>query len=130
MTKSSYNTKQRNLIVNLMCKNKDKHFTAEMLVSEFKGRVGQTTIYRNLNKLLAEGIIIKYDLPGGLGSCYQYLEEDNSDSHAHMICDECGRIIHLDCNQLSAFQSHILDEHNFKIKQAKTVLYGLCDNCI
>ena len=44
-------------------------------------------------------------------------------------CERCGRILHLDCAQLSPLYRHIREEHHFIINPRKTLLYGLCETC-
>lgn len=128
-----YKTKQREAILNCLRENKDKHVTVEMIISYLKSggnSVGQTTVYRTLDKLVADGILIKYATLNGISTCYQYLEQsENNAMHCHLVCVKCGQLIHLDCSYVDELSIHIQKEHHFSLDNLKTVLYGCCENC-
>jgi Fur family ferric uptake transcriptional regulator len=128
----SYNTQQRKLILDYMAALGDSHVTVNQIVRYFEKNetaVGQTTIYRYLEKLADDGKIRKYILSEG-GACYQYInDEKKCREHFHLKCEQCGKLIHLDCNLLDEIQQHLLKKHNFQINMLKTVFYGRCRNC-
>lgn len=133
MPQNSYKTRQRTLILNCLKDNKDRHITAEE-IHEYLLRsgesVGMTTIYRNLDKLLKEGQLRRYELAQGQSACFQYVDGDGDcREHFHLKCEGCGRLIHLDCDDLSKLSEHIEKEHAFYLNSSKTVLYGLCADC-
>ena len=49
--------------------------------------------------------------------------------HFHLICEKCGKLIHLDCHEAEHLLVHIKDEHGFAIDVSKVNFYGLCDDC-
>jgi Fur family ferric uptake transcriptional regulator len=132
---SQYHTRQGQIILDYMQSLGGAHVTVNQLVRYFAGAgeaaIGQTTIYRHLEKLLAEGKIRKY-LPGdGESSCYQYVENGpECREHFHLKCEVCGDLIHADCELLDAIDQHLLTEHDFQINALKTVLYGTCKKCL
>lgn len=133
MPQNSYKTKQRTLILKCLKDNKDRHITAEE-IHEYLLRggesVGMTTIYRNLDKLLKEGQLRRYELAQGQSACFQYVDGDiDCREHFHLKCEGCGRLIHLDCDDLAKLSQHIEKEHAFYLNSSKTVLYGLCADC-
>lgn len=132
-TVTTYNTKQKQLILNCLMQNKDKHVTVDQIkeyLNKTNDRVGRTTIYRYLDKLVAQGIVRKYMIEGGKSACYQYMERmDVCQNHFHLKCVDCGQLIHLDCEYLDDINRHIKDHHNFNIDHSKTVLYGHCGKC-
>lgn len=131
--KKYYQTKQRDLILNFLKENKGRHMTAEQISLHFKNlnaSVGQTTIYRHLDKFIEEGLVYRYETGQGIGACYLYeKEDDESPSHYHLICDGCGQLLHVECDFLDELSMHIQDKHRFKINRCKTVLHGCCDHC-
>ena len=131
--RSKYNTKQGELILTCLKKHREEHVTAEKVLEYLKAQgtsVGQTTIYRNLDKLVNEGIVIKYTGAEGQGACYQYIEHaDSCATHYHLICADCGRMIHLQCEYLDEMTAHLLEHHQFSMDKFKTVIYGLCRQC-
>jgi Fur family ferric uptake transcriptional regulator len=110
------------------------HVTVNQIVRHFGNReaaIGQTTIYRHLEKLVNDGKIRKYLLTEGGGACYQYIDAGkNCREHFHLKCEQCGRLIHLDCDKLDRIRRHILREHDFQINMLKTTFYGKCKECL
>lgn len=129
-----YKTKQRNSIIEYLKINKDKHITADKIIEHFKATenpIGKSTVYRCLDNLVSENVLRKYVISERDGACFQYVENhDNCVNHYHMKCTECGKLLHLECNEITELQEHILNQHNFKIDICKTVLYGLCSDCM
>jgi Fur family ferric uptake transcriptional regulator len=134
-----YRTRQGQIILDYMRTLGDSHVTAGQLASQLASRfageggagIGQTTVYRHLEKLLAQGKIRKYLLRDGEGSCYQYVEGgENCREHFHLKCEVCGELFHADCNLLEKIDRHLMAEHDFQINAFKTVLYGTCKKCL
>ena len=132
-TSTTYKTKQRELILNCLLKNKDKHVTADEIMeylSKAEAPVGKTTIYRYLDKLVSQGQVRKYFIPEGGSACYQYVDDDQRcHHHFHLKCIDCGKLIHTDCEHLAGLDQHILSHHDFVVDHSKTVLYGQCKSC-
>ena len=132
--KVKYKTKQRSYIVDYLKENKDKHITAEEIIEHFKliqNPIGKSTIYRCLDSLVSEHEVRKYVISERDGACFQYIEnQDDCTNHYHMKCTKCGKLFHLECDEIAELQEHILNHHKFKIDICKTVLYGLCSDCL
>jgi Fur family transcriptional regulator, ferric uptake regulator len=130
--KSQYKTRQRDLVSDCLLNNKNRHMTVDQVREYLKERgssIGQTTIYRNLDKLFQDGIVLRFVVEG-TSACYQYADRaGNCHNHYHLICVDCGRMIHLQCDYLDELSSHINDKHQFELDSLKTVLYGHCDTC-
>ncbi len=112
------------------------HVTAGDVCEYLKNRganIGQSTVYRQLESLVDEGIINKYIIDGNSPACFEYV---GADSHAeadicfHCKCEKCGKLIHLHCDELEEIQIHLYEEHRFKMNPMRTVFYGLCEQCI
>ena len=94
--------------------------------------VGMTTVYRQLDKMVEEGIVKKYILDSSSAACFEYVDnhsECEAKGCTHLKCTGCGKLIHLHCDDLIATERHILEEHGFKTDMTRTVIYGLCDEC-
>jgi Fur family ferric uptake transcriptional regulator len=111
----------------------DRHVTAHQVVQHFESTaavIGQTTVYRHLERMVAEGKLRQYMLSEG-SACYQYIGPDKAcQEHFHLKCENCGTLIHLDCTLLDTMQGHLLHEHDFQINLLKTTLYGTCGACL
>lgn len=125
----SYNTKQRQIILDFLREN-NGHITVSDIEKHlaFQGKkVGTATIYRYLNKLLSEGIVRKF--ASDEGACYQYTGDGNCLHHYHFVCNECGKLLHVECSELDSIFSHISNKHSFNIDMSQTVFCGECDEC-
>ena len=118
------------LVRDALIKNASKHFSADDLYNYLCNegeKIGRTTVYRQLERLVTEGVARKINREDAV-SCYSYALGDCA-SHYHLICTDCGALSHLACLHVEALASHIEEEHGAKIDTAKTVFYGLCAAC-
>lgn len=130
---SGYNTKQKENLLAYLIKNKDKHTNVQEISAYLTAEgtpMGTATIYRQLDKLVENGIVRKYVFDGKTGACYQYIESENGcHEHFHLKCISCGQLIHIDCDHLHGINRHIYEEHSFKVDSSQTVFYGICSDC-
>lgn len=128
----TYKTRQSALILQVLEENRDRHLTAEeiyLLLKERGEPVGQTTVYRHLEKLCADATVRKYAGGDGDSACFQLADAKNCKMHYHLKCTACGRLFHTECAYLNTLSEHIKNEHGFLVDSSKTVLYGLCKTC-
>lgn len=126
----NYETKNKSLILSLLKNHKDEHLTIEQikkLLNDENKDVPLASIYRNIDKFLEEGLIRKY-VVNDYASCFQIVDEKES-NHFHLLCSKCGKLIHLECDEVNDLIKHIEKEHDFKIDISKINLYGLCPIC-
>ncbi len=130
---NSYNTKQGGLILALLQKQPGRHFTVDDIISELAkdGQpIGKATVYRHLDKLIRQGLVRKYIAEEGQSACFEFIDKsENCESHYHLKCSGCGRLLHVECGFLDEVADHILKHHGFVISPEKTVLYGMCEKC-
>lgn len=132
MATKQYRTKQKDLILHCLQQMPEQHVCADDIVQALREQgedVGTATVYRNLDKLVKEGVLLKYTLPDGLKACYQYDSCSHHHLHCHVICTGCGEVEHLQCSEVDSLASHLLASHGFELDKQKTVLYGLCEKC-
>lgn len=127
-----YKTKQMEAVLACLKAQGERHISAaeiEKRLKEAGESVGLTTVYRRLDRLVAEGTVKKFVTEGG-GACYQYVgEKTHCSEHFHLKCDLCGRLIHLQCRTMESLSRHILEEHGFMSDPGRTTLYGICREC-
>lgn len=127
MTRSSnYNTKQKDLVINEIKKHKD--FAINDIYDSLKGKVGLTTIYRQIDKMIKEGTVNKFVGKDNI-TYYQYLEECDKENHFYLKCEVCGDVEHVDCDCINELSEHILGNHNFKLDKNNLIINGVCDKC-
>ena len=80
------NTKQKEVILNTL-KQMHNHPTILELYEQVRksdATIGQATVYRNVSKLVEEGIVMKIPTNDGV----DHYDGDCTD-HYHFICQEC-----------------------------------------
>lgn len=123
-----YNTKQKDIIINAI-KMQKHEFTIKDIYDELKGKVGLTTIYRMVDKLIDENIINRY-ISKDNTTYYQYLKECEEENHFYLKCDKCGELIHIDCDCIEDLSNHIIKKHRFKLNKKNIIISGICEKCI
>lgn len=125
-------THQKALILDVL-RSGPSHITADELIDILKAsgqKVGRATVYRYLKELEESGRMKKYSLGEKNSSCYQYIESDSGCSeHYHLMCENCGRLEHIESNIIKDFADRARQSFGFEIDEGKTVFYGLCRNC-
>ncbi len=133
MSKSVYNTKQKQAIYDFLSKNKDKLLTCDEITNGLRSAgspVGKATLYRYLDSLVSLGDARKISDENKKCAAYQLLDKEmNCEGHMHLKCTECGELHHLGCEFMHSVGEHILNHHKFRINNTKTVIYGVCENC-
>lgn len=133
MGENSYATTSRKNMQSFLEKNRDRTVTVsdiDAYLRENNCEVNITTIYRYLDKLTKEGKVIKYVAEKGSQATYQYVEQGHQcDSHLHLKCVRCGRIIHLECGFMDEISKHIFKDHGFELQCKNSILYGICKSC-
>ncbi|MCR4990494.1 MAG: transcriptional repressor [Lachnospiraceae bacterium] len=134
-TRSKYKTKQRSMLIDFFSSNKGKHITAGDVCNYFKEQgssIGQSTVYRQLDALVEEGIINKYIVDPNSPACFEYVGEgvhNEEDTCFHAKCEKCGKLIHMHCEELLGIKDHLHSGHGFELDPMRTVFYGLCEDC-
>ena len=127
-----YHTKQQQAILDCLSRRGGAVLSAAALSEELRDQgspVGLATIYRQLERLEAAGVVHKINTEDG--AFYQYCGRENHDHRDCFLlrCERCGRIRHVDCVQLQGLYDHLEREHHFRINPRGTLLSGVCDLC-
>lgn len=126
----SYNTKQREILLDFFNKNHDKSFSAKEIASMLDGmNISVSAVYRNLSELEKNGKVRKTSKNGSRDAYYQYVDCEDCKGHLHLSCTKCGSTTHLDDNQTKILLDVVASNANFNIDKNSTVLYGLCKKC-
>lgn len=128
----TYSTKQYQAVLHALESRPQQSMTAAELSDALRQDgcpVGLATIYRQLEKLEAAGCVHK--VPTEEGALYQYCPHRHAHQSCFLLrCQDCGRIIHLDCVHLQSLYQHLEAEHHFRIDSHRTILTGLCKTCM
>ncbi len=132
--KGKYKTKQGEALVDYLKTLPGQHFTVHDVCEHCKDSgisMGQTTVYRQLEKLVSEGTVKKYIIDGNSAACFEYAPENKEETQTcfHCKCEKCGKLIHLRCEEVTEIKSHLESHHGFVLNPTRTVFYGLCEAC-
>jgi len=123
------NTTQREVIMRAMFKHKG-HLTPEEILfftqKEENGKnIGVATVYRALNFFEQEGFAISISF----GADGKKFELNIKEHHDHMICDDCGKIIEFESDEIEKLQEAEAAKKGFFIKDHAMQLHGICKEC-
>ena len=89
-----------------------------------------TTVYRYLDKLCAEHVVIKYPDLNSDKAMFQFAgEEKKCTDHLHLKYIRCGKVVHLDCNFMDELKEHLFRDHGFRLQCSGDMLHGICKDC-
>lgn len=90
---------------------------------------GQSTVYRLISTMCREGELRRAQNEKG-GALYQYVGGEHAcDSHFHLQCLSCGRVVHLACACSTEIAAHLLEKHGFAVNSGCSSLFGTCAEC-
>lgn len=132
--RAPYRTRQQMAILRHLQSTPGEHHTVASLKTFFDTQsvsIGTATIYRQLEKLIEEGLVRKYTLEAEESACYEYVGTSCNQTvpHFHCKCEKCGQLIHLPCDALSSIREHLLEHHGFLWNSGKTTFFGICQKC-
>ncbi len=130
--KGPYRTRAQEEVLNYLKASPGRHHTAAEIKTYFSSQehpIGTATIYRQLEKFVSDGIIQKYTLGPGDSACYAFVGDQTCNAHFHCKCEVCGRLIHLNCEELTEIRSHLFKHYGFSWNAGRTVFYGICEEC-
>ena len=127
----TYTTRQYQAVLRCLERRPEAALTAADLAEALRAEeqpVGLATIYRQLEKLEGAGRVHRIHTEEG--SFYQYCPHGSDGHNCFLLrCEDCGRIVHLDCLHLEALYRHLEADHHFRIDPRRTVLTGRCQTC-
>lgn len=98
-----------------------------VFLEEQKLHPNKTTIYRELEFLLSQGVIVELDF----GEGKKRYELAGLPHHHHLICTRCGSIeeVALAEHDLLEQERELYKERGFKVSKHVLEFFGLCKNC-
>ena len=115
-------TKYANKICEIVSASRE-HMTAEQIFQALRQTyptVVLATVYNNLNKLWAAGLVRKISLQG-MPDRYDRVER-----HDHLVCRGCGRLLDIDLTDL---KRQLQEQTDVPILAYDLKLIYLCDDC-
>lgn len=88
-------------------------------------RLSLATVYRTLALLRELGLVDELHL----GEEHHHYEIRPADTHHHLVCAVCGRVIEFVTPLADALRAAVAQEHDFEITEARLDLVGTCASC-
>jgi Fur family transcriptional regulator, ferric uptake regulator len=120
-------TGQRQAIVESVFST-EQHFTAEQLLEWSRRRdksVSRATVYRTLPLLTESGLVREMNL----GKEHQYYDPNYAERphHNHIICQDCGKIVEFESDEIDQIESKISRRLGFSVETHRLQITARCD---
>ena len=128
-----YKTKASKLIKQYTDQHYDQSFTAHHLyeyIVEQGQAVNLSTIYRNLDQFVDEGILTKFKT--GHNDVFMYrVNQDvfHCHEHLHLQCCKCGKIIHVESGLMKKLVNTLENDYHFYLECDASTISGLRKEC-
>jgi len=120
-------TRSQECVLKLL-KTQKRSLSAQEIYSKLRRcdkPLGLATVYRSLDALKQEGVVIVRTLANG-ESVYSCLQQHQH----HMTCVKCGTSIPINECPVHDFEDKLQHSHKFKILYHTLEFFGVCDGCI
>ena len=87
--------------------------------------LGYSTVYRALDRLRDLGLVFELRVPGASSALYEPMRA----SHAHFLCEGCGRIDDIDYALPAAEIAGVAKAHTVEVTHVALTFNGLCHAC-
>jgi Fur family transcriptional regulator, ferric uptake regulator len=121
-------TRQRQAIWDALLAEPDQHLSAEDVVERVREdlpHVNPSTVYRTLDLLVEEGLVLRTDL----GADRAYYEPTHEHPHHHLVCERCGAVAHLHDETLGELAERITKASGYTLGEREISFFGLCPDC-
>ena len=129
----AYKTRQGEEIAAYLASIPGEHVTAGDVCAHFQAQgraVGAATVYRQLERLVSDGLVNKYIIDESSSACFAWMGGEHcADRCYHCKCEKCGKLIHMSCPELDHIAAHLTADHSFRLNPLRTVFYGVCEDC-
>lgn len=127
-----YSTKQQELLLDCIEKQKGTFCSISQIMAYMRKeniQIGQTTVYRALERLADDSMVLKIPSVDGEPAQYSFTGASGDSGFGQLVCMKCGRKIPIQCDCIRDFSSHIRQEHHFELDPRRAILYGYCEKC-
>lgn len=127
----NYQTKPRMLLLNFFEEHCDAEYSIDAIAEELSGisDISLSAVYRNVDKMVSDGILKKVAKTGSRKFLYQYVGAKKCSGHLHLQCTKCGDISHMENGADEQKLKTTLQKNGFLVDENKTMLYGICKKC-
>jgi Fur family ferric uptake transcriptional regulator len=122
-------TRQRRVIWEVLLAEHDGHLSAEDVVERVREKlpgVNTSTVYRTLEILVDDGLLLRTDLGGDRA----YYEPVRDHPHHHVVCERCGKVTHLHDGTLGDLAQRIAQDSGYRLGEREISFFGTCASCL
>lgn len=119
-------SKQRELIYQTVLRN-PVHPSADgvyAMVREQLPNISLGTVYRNLNLLADEGLLMKISMPNTSDHF-----DGRVEAHQHILCEKCGKVFDLEIPPVQDMVMKAAESSGFQITGCSLSFTGICEHC-
>jgi Fur family peroxide stress response transcriptional regulator len=121
------NTIQGQLVLNAV-RQLSNHPTADDVynhVEKLYPNISKATVYRNLNSLVEDGLLIKISVPDSADRFDHTLER-----HYHIKCMVCKEFMDLNLDYMQNLDEKVSELTKYKILSHDVAFKGICEKCV
>mgnify|MGYP003293880822 CR=1 FL=1 len=125
MNKSYRLTEQKKIVLDEV-RSRFDHPTAEEIFNSVHANypgISKSTVYRNLDVLSQEGLILRIKVTGG--DHYDLTTK----KHYHVICKKCHKVVDADIKYCESYDKEVEEQTGYSIDQHAMLFEGLCPDC-
>lgn len=123
-------TPARRSIVTWVLQNPRPFLSNELIEGVYKSglKINESTIYREINFLIDQGVIKTLMLQPGI----THYESTLMDHHHHLYCVDCGSVQDINCDSMKEAVGDVEQQayqYGFKVLEHQVEFQGLCKDC-
>lgn len=129
--RKTYHTDGRELILQFLSRQTDRPCTIDEIYRSLPPAQapGKSTLYRIMTELVESGTVRRFVRGNSRQFTYQLLGGGECDSHLHLKCVDCGRVVHFSHEVSEFVESCLLKQYHFTADESATLLLGRCETC-
>jgi Fe2+ or Zn2+ uptake regulation protein len=121
-------TRQRSLIWQTLLDSRSTHLSAAEICAAVKEKAPElhrATVYRTVDTLVCEGLLLRTDL----GADRSYYELPGEHRHHHVVCSSCGAVAHVHDCELGSIAERVEAASGYAVDDLELTFSGRCPKC-
>ncbi len=122
-------TPQRQIILDTLCALGGHVTVAELYERVHAGfpAIDRSSVYRALAFFVELGLVAAAEMGGA--TVYEIAPRDGECDHHHLVCRDCGGVLHVDGAAFDALAARLAADHGFAADLGNLTIHGRCREC-
>ena len=122
-------TPQRQIILDALCALGGHVTVAELYERVHAGypAIDRSTVYRALAFFVELGLVAAAEMGGA--TVYEIAPREGQCAHHHLVCHDCGGVLHVDGAPFDALAVALAADHGFAADLGSLTIHGRCHEC-